>query len=146
MNAEHVPLMLWIEGSVALVIALGFVIYAFFAFKREHVEHHPARVRIGAGIQGLAIGLVIGFVFVPLRMQMMDTRGVETSVSPELASLSLLPALLLLITIRRGGLLRAPFIKTYLRAFRRASLLKARDDANKQLAKLDAIEGRGAAA
>ncbi|HYD85891.1 MAG TPA: hypothetical protein VEA80_00285 [Vitreimonas sp.] len=142
MSGEHAPLMLWIEGLVALVIALAFLLHAFFAFKPEHVEHHPARVRIGALIQGLSIGLLIGFVIVPLRMQVMDARGFET---PELTSLAFVPALLMLIVIRRGALLKAPVLKTYLRAYRRATLLKARDDANKALAKLDEIEGRRAA-
>ena len=146
MSAEEAPLMLWIEGIVALVIMLGFVIHSLFAFKTEHVEHHPTRVRIGAAIQGLAIGLLIGFVVVPLRMQAMDARGVEPGMSPGLASLSFLPALAMLILIRRGALLRAPLVSTYLRAYRRASLLKARDDANKALTKLDEIEGRKAAA
>ncbi|MGD9813923.1 MAG: hypothetical protein AB7Q23_07640 [Hyphomonadaceae bacterium] len=143
---EHAPLMLWIEGTVALVIMLAFVLHSLWAFKQEHVEHHPARVRIGAAIQGLTIGLLIGFVVVPLRMQYMDARGYEPGVSPGLSSLSFLPALLLLIVIRRGALLKAPFLSTYLRAYRRASLLKARDDANKALAKLDAAEERRGAA
>jgi len=135
--------MLWIEGLVALVIALAFLLHAFFAFKPEHVEHHPARVRIGALIQGLSIGLLIGFVIVPLRMQLMDARGFET---PGLSSLSFLPAILMLIVIRRGALLKVPVLRTFLRAYRRATLLKARDDANKALAKLDEIEGRRASA
>jgi O-antigen ligase len=145
-SEEHAPLMLWIEGLVALVFMLAFVVHAFLAFKPEHVEHHPTRVRIGAAIQGLTIGLLIGFVIVPLRMGYMDVRGFDPALSPALSSLSFLPALLLLITIRRGALLKAPVLKTYLRAYRRASLLKARDDATKALAKLDAIEGRKAAA
>ncbi|MBN8606966.1 MAG: hypothetical protein J0L81_08605 [Caulobacterales bacterium] len=144
MNGEHGPLMLWIEGVVALVIALAFLLHAFFAFKPEHVEHHPARVRIGALIQGLAIGLMIGFVVVPLRMQYMDV--IDPRSAPGLSTLSFVPALLMLIAIRRGALLKAPVLKTYLRAYRRATLLKARDDAEKALAKLDVIEGRGAAA
>lgn len=143
---EGAPLMLWIEGAVALAIMLAFVIHALFVFKPEHVEHHPARVRIGAAIQGLTIGLLIGFVVVPLRMQYMDVRGYEPGVSPGLSSLSFLPALLLLIVIRRGALLKAPLLSIYLRAYRRASLLKARDDVGKALAKLDAIEGRRSAA
>lgn len=137
--------MLWIEGIVALVIMLAFVIHSFFAFKPEHVEHHPTRVRIGAAIQGLTIGLLIGFVVVPLRMGYMEAfRGIDMPAG--WSSLSFLPALLLLITIRRGALLKAPVLSTYLRAYRRASLLKTRDDANKSLAKLDAIEGRRASA
>lgn len=142
MSPEHAPLMLWIEGLVALVFTLAFVAHAFFAFKPEHVEHHPARVRIGAAIQGLTIGLLIGFLIVPLRMGYMDVRGFDPAISPALSSLSFLPAFLLVVIIRRGALLKAPILKTYLRAYRRASLLKARDDASKALAKLDEIEGR----
>jgi len=143
-NGDAQPLMLWIEGLVALVIAAAFVIHALLAFKPEHVEHHPMRVRIGAAIQGLTLGLLIGFVMVPLRMQVM-----EASSAPETAgfsSLAFVPALILLIVIRRGALLKAPVLSTYLRAYRRASLLKQRDDVNKQLTRLDAIEGRGAPA
>ncbi len=142
MSGEQAPLMLWIEGLVALGFMLAFVVHALFAFKPEHVEHHPERVRVGAAIQGLTIGLLIGFVIVPLRMGYMDVRGLDPAMSPGLSSLSFLPALLLLIVIRRGALLKAPVMRTYLRAYRRATLLKARDDADKALAKLDAIEGR----
>lgn len=145
MSEEHAPPMLWIEGLVALGFMLAFVVHSFFAFQPEHVEHHPERVRIGAAIQGLTIGLFVGFVVVPIRMGYMDVRGFDPALSPQLSSLSFLPALLLLIVIRRGALLKAPVLKTYLRAYRRASLLKARDDTDKALAKLDAIEGRGQA-
>ena len=80
--------MLWIEGIVALVFMLAFVVHAFFAFRPEHVEHHPERVRIGAAIQGLTIGLLVGFVIVPLRMGYMDFRGFDPGISPALSSLS----------------------------------------------------------
>jgi hypothetical protein len=136
--------MLWIEGAVALAIALAFVTHAFFAFKPAHVEHHPARVRIGAAIQGLTVGLLIGFVMVPLRMQYMDVLDPRST--PGLSTLSFLPAIVLLIAVRRGVLLKAPVLSKYLRAYRRAGLLKARDDAVKALAKLDEIEGRRAGA
>ena len=139
-----IPLQVWIESVVALVIVLGFVIHAFVAFKLAQVEHHPTRVRIGAAIQGLIIGLLIGFVLVPLRMQLMDAS--TASASPGMSSLSYLPALLMLIVIRRGALLRAPIIAPYLRAYRRAGLLRARDEANKALGKLDDLEGRRAPA
>jgi hypothetical protein len=132
-------MMLWIEGAIALTITAGFVISSFFMFKPAHVEHHPLRVRIGAGIQGLVIGLLVAFVIVPVRVSMM-----EGAASPN-ASLSVLPAILLLIVIRRGALLRAPVIKTYLRAYRRAMLLRTLDETQKQLTRLDKIEGRAAA-
>ena len=92
------------------------------------------------------IGLLVGFVIVPLRMGYMDFRGFDPGISPALSSLSFLPAFLLLVVIRRGALLKAPVLSKYLRAYRRASLLKTRDDADKALAKLDVIEGRKAAA
>lgn len=142
MSSEHAPLMLWIEGVVAFGFAFAFVLHAYLAFRPEHVEHHPTRVRIGAFIQGLMIGLFVGFVILPLRMGYMEFRGFDMPGGPVTQSLSFLPALWLLIIIRRGGLLKTPGLKTYLRAYRRASLLKARDDTNKALAKLDVIEGR----
>lgn len=138
--------MLWIEGLVALSIAVAFLIHAFFAFKPEHVEHHPARVRIGAFLQGLTLGLFIGFVIVPLRMGVMNLTGFDAPASTGASSIAFLPAFILLIIIRRGALLKVPVLKTYLRAYRRASLLKTRDDANKHLARLDEIEGRKKAA
>ncbi|MBY0564448.1 MAG: hypothetical protein K2P58_09700 [Hyphomonadaceae bacterium] len=142
MNGAHTPLMLWIEAVVALVIMLAFVLHCVVAFKPQHVEHHPARVRIGAAIQGLTIGLLIGFVVAPLRMQYMDV--IDARSAPGLSTLSFVPALIMLIAIRRGALLKVPVLRKYLRAYRRAGLLKARDDADKALAKLDQIEGRGA--
>jgi MFS family permease len=141
-GAEHAPLMLWIEGLVALGFAGAFLLHALFAFRPEHVEHHPERVRIGAAIQGLTIGLFVGFVLLPLRMGYMEFRGFDMPGGPLTQSLSFLPALWLLVIIRRGALLKAPVLKKYLRAYRRASLLKARDDTNKALARLDVIEGR----
>ena len=139
MSGEHVPLTLWIEGLVALVIMTAFVVHSHFAFKTAHVEHHPARVRIGAAIQGLVLGLLVGFVLVPLRMRFMDGGADMESGS---SALAFMPAVLLLILIRRGVLLKAPVLSTYLRAYRRAGLLKQRDDVTKALTKLDIAEGR----
>jgi hypothetical protein len=132
-------MILWIEGAVALAFVLAFVIHALVAFKPGQIEHGPARVRIGAAIQGLVLGLLIGFVMVPLRMQLMA----GDAPAPGMSSLSYLPALAMLIVIRRGALLRAPVISPYLRAYRRAGLLRARDEASKALGKLDELEARG---
>ncbi len=132
-------MMLWIEGAVALVIAAAFVTMSFFMFKPDQVAHGPLRVRIGAGLQGLIIGLVIGFVILPLRI----SYGLGGAAAPSgLASLTIAPALVLLILIRRGALLRVPLVSPFLRAYRRALLLRTRDDAVKNLVALDAIEAR----
>lgn len=134
-------MMLWIEGGVALAIALAFLLHATLALKAQHVAHHPARVRIGATIQGLTLGLLIGFVMVPLRVQVMNLGGGATPVSG-LAYLSYLPAFLLYLVVRRGALLKAPIVSTYMRAYRRAMLLKQLDDAQTNLSKLDVIEAK----
>jgi hypothetical protein len=125
---------------------LIFLISSFFIFKPAHVAHGPTRVRIGAAIQGLMIGLLIGFVIVPLRMSLMGAAQYDPSAAPDLSSLSLLPAVLMLIVIRRGALLHVPVVSAYLRAYRRAMLLRTRDETAKQLARLDEVEGRQAAA
>lgn len=138
-------MMLWIEIVTVLIITAAFVVTSFFIFKPEHVEHHPLRVRVGAGLQGFIVGLLIGFVIVPLRMTYMGATGYGAPPSPGLSSLALLPAVILLLLIRRGALLRAPVISPFLRAYRRAMLLRARDETAKQLSKLDEIEGRKAA-
>ena len=139
-------MMLWIEGLVALIITSVFFGASFFIFKPEHVAHHPWRVRIGAALQGLVIGLVIGFVIVPLRFAMMQFESGPPTEELGWLSLSILPVVVLLILIRRGALLRAPILSPYLRAYRRAMLLRTRDETQKQLTKLDEIEGRGAPA
>lgn len=133
--------MIWIEGGVALMVAAAFVASSFFLFKPEHLAHGRLRVRIGAGLQGLVIGLILGFVILPMRLAYGQSAASPPS---SLASLSVLPAVLLLILVRRGALLRAPIISPFLRAYRRALLLRARDDALKHLETLDALEARAA--
>jgi hypothetical protein len=134
--------MLWIEGGVALIFALIFMAYATFTLKPQHVAHHPMRVRIGAAIQGLTIGLVLGFIMVPIRLQVMQMRGDATHPPSGFATLSYLAGFALYMAIRRGALLKAPLISTYLRAYRRATLLKQVEDAQKNLSKLDLIEAK----
>ncbi|MET0181359.1 MAG: hypothetical protein ABW199_00585 [Caulobacterales bacterium] len=138
-------MMFWIEGLTALAITIAFLISSFFLFKPHQIAHGPAKVHIGAGIQGATIGLLIGFVMLPLRLSLFAPEGFNPP-SAGSTSLSFLPAFLFLVLVRRGVLLRAPFISRYLRAYRRAGLLKTVDEAQKNLAKLDVIEGRRAAA
>jgi hypothetical protein len=138
-------LMPWIEGGVALAFALVFLLSALVTFKPEHVEHHPLRVYIGAVLQGLILGGLIGFVILPVRLAFfMPDPGLLPQTPPQrgLASLSLLPALILIIVVRRGLLARAPFIGPYLRAYRRAALKHQIDGARRALTRLEAIDVR----
>ncbi|MDX2277068.1 MAG: hypothetical protein NW206_16600 [Hyphomonadaceae bacterium] len=137
----------WIEAAVAPVMALLFLLSAMIMFKPEHVEHHPTRVYIGATLQGFILGLLIGFVILPLRLTFFVPDADLIPATPPqrgLASLSFLPALLLLIVIRRGLLARAPLIGPYLRAYRRAALKHQIDGARRALTRLEALDTRKA--
>lgn len=147
--------MSWIEGSVALGFMAAFPLWAMVFYKDEHVEHHPVRVYVGAALQGLIIGGLIGFVILPFRITFFvpdpsilpDPRLLEDPPTPlpkGLASLSVLPAFLLLMVVRRGLLARAPLIGRYLRAYRRAALKWQIDVSSKALARLEAIDDRKA--
>jgi hypothetical protein len=140
-------IMSWIEASVASGFTLTFLLSAIFLFKDEHVEHHPMRVYIGATLQGLIIGVLVGFVVLPLRFAFFvpDASLLPDAPPPPprgLASLSLLPAFVLLLVVRRGLLARAPLIGRYLRAYRRAALMWQIDSASKALSRLEAIDER----
>ena len=138
-----------IEAGVTFGFTLLFFLYAFFIFKPEHVEHHPNRVYIGATVQGFIIGALVAFVILPLRLAFFvpDTGLVPDAPPPPkggLASLSAIPAFLLLLVVRRGVLARAPFIGPFVRAYRRAALKHQIDGARKTLLRLEGMDARPA--
>jgi hypothetical protein len=138
-------MLIWIELSVVAVITAAFLASSFFFLKPEHVDHDPGRVRIGAALQGLIVGLLVGFVLLPLRFTFFvpDPQIVADAPKPSpggLASLSFLPFLALLIVVRRGLLARAPVIGIYLRAYRKAALKQQISSAQSALSRLAAID------
>jgi hypothetical protein len=135
--------LLWIElGVVALITAL--FVATTFAFRPEHLEHGPGAVRLGAALQGLILGLLIGFVLLPLRFAFFapDASLAEASPAPRggMASLSLLPFIVLMLIVRRGLLARAPIVGRYIRAYRKAALKYQISGAQKVLARLEGID------
>ena len=135
---DGVALYLWIEAATVAVIVAIFLFQAFVLFKPEHVEHHPARVRIGAFLQGGIIGGLFGLVILPLRLSFFVP---EIPGPPQaIASTAILPAFLLLLVIRRGLLARAPLVGRYLRAYRRAALKYQIDVAEQQLHRLESMD------
>ena len=144
--AAHPHVLTWLEPLVMLSFTTLFVLYAFFFFKPEHVEHHPTRVLIGAALQGFIIGMLVGFVILPLRIAFFvpDPAMFPDAPPPSkgLASLSALPAFALLVIIRRGLLARAPLIGRYLRAYRRAAIMHQIDGARRALTRLEAVDAR----
>ena len=148
--AAHPHVLTWLEPLVMLSFAGLFVLYAFLFFKPEHVEHHPTRVLIGAALQGLSIGMLVGFVIMPLRIAFFVPDpamfpDLPPPPSKGLASLSAIPAFVMLLVIRQGLLARAPLIGRYLRAYRRAAIKHQVDGMRRALARLEAVDARAAA-
>jgi hypothetical protein len=135
--------LLWIELGVVAVITAVFVATTF-AFKPEHLEHGSGEVRLGAALQGLILGLLVGFVLLPLRFAFFtpDASLSEPPPAPrgDMASLSLLPFIVLMLIVRRGLLARAPIIGRYIRAYRKAQLKYQISGAQKVLARLEGID------
>ncbi|HVY83652.1 MAG TPA: hypothetical protein VG943_00850 [Caulobacterales bacterium] len=139
-------LMSWIEGAVTGGFTLLFFLFAFFVFRPEHVEHHPNRVYAGAVLHGFIIGALVAFVILPFRIAFFvpDSDIFPDAPKPPkgIASLAILPALLLLLVIRRGVLARVPLIGPYIRAYRRAALKHQIDSARRTLSRLEALDAR----
>ena len=147
--AAHPHILSWLEPLVMLSFTGLFLLYAFLFFRPEHVEHHPTRVLIGAALQGFIIGMLVGFVILPVRIAFFvpDPAMFPDAPPPQrgLASLSILPSLLLLVVIRQGLAARAPLIGRYLRAYRRAAIKHQIDGARRALGRLEKLDARVAA-
>lgn len=135
---SEVHLYLWIEGAVITGILAMFLIQVFFLFKPEHLAHNPFRVRVGAILQGVVVGGLVGLVLLPLRLTFLipELPGPPSAV----ASTAVLPAFLLILVIRRGLLARVPVVGRYVRAYRQAALKHDIDIAGKRLVRLQAMD------
>ncbi|MCK5746644.1 MAG: hypothetical protein KAH44_10525 [Oricola sp.] len=122
---------LYIEALVALFIAGVFVVSAVLTLKERHRDVPAWHVWLGAAIYGAIFGAIIGFIIVPLRMGLMNG-----DMPPGMAGYSGLGALVLIIALRRGIVARLPFLGPQVKAFRRASLRRQIETAQKQLDKL----------
>ena len=122
---------LYIEGAVALVIMVVFVISAMFTLRARHRDRAAWHVFAGAAIYGAIFGAIIGFIIVPLRMGLM-----QGDLPSGMAGYSGIGALVLIIALRRGLIARLPFLGPQVKAFRRASLRRQIEGAQKQLDKL----------
>ena len=122
---------LYIEFAVALIITLVFVFSSIFTLRSRHCDMSAWHVHLGAAIYGVIFGAVIGFIIVPLRVALMGGE-----MPPETAGLSGAGALILIIALRRGLLARLPFLGPQVKAYRRASLRRQIEGAQKQLDKL----------
>ncbi|MEQ1932078.1 MAG: hypothetical protein ABL957_16315 [Parvularculaceae bacterium] len=122
---------LYIEISAAVIIALGFLVTSFTNLRERHRDVAAWHVWLGALIYGTVFGLVIGFVVMPLRLLLTDG-----TIPPEQAGYAGLGLFGALIILRRGVLSRLPILGPQVKAYRRASLRRSIEQAEKQIEKL----------
>jgi hypothetical protein len=122
---------IYIEIAVAAIITLVFVFTSIATLRARHRDMSAWHVHLGAAIYGVIFGAVIGFIIVPLRVALMGGE-----MPPETAGFSGAGALILIIALRRGMLARLPFLGPQVKAYRRASLRRQIEGAQKQLDKL----------
>ncbi|MGE0409329.1 MAG: hypothetical protein AB7P23_08720 [Amphiplicatus sp.] len=131
MNGAGGGLSAYFEGAIAATVAVIFVIMAMLTLKERHRDIAAWHVYLGAAIYGLLYGLIVGFVIVPFRVLL--TSG---DVPPQTAAYSAVGFLVVMIALRRGVLARLPFLGPQVKAYRRASLRRSIETAQKQLDKL----------
>ncbi len=133
MTQAQLSLNFFVELTVALIVVISFVLIAAFTIKERHRDVEQWHVLAGAGIYGALFGVVIGFVIVPLRALVTDT-----SLPPQYAAFGGLSFLAIMIALRSGVIMRLPFLGAQVKAWRRASLRRAIENATKQIDKLGA--------
>jgi uncharacterized membrane protein YjfL (UPF0719 family) len=120
-----------VELGVALVVMLAFTAFAALTIKKRHRDVERWHVLLGAAIYGALFGAVIGFVVVPLRALVTDT-----SLPPQMALFGGLAFLAIMIALRSGIIMRLPFLGPQVKAWRRAALRRAVENATKQIGNL----------
>ncbi len=121
----------YVELAIALVVVAAFVIIAAASIRERHRDRANWHVLLGAAIYGGLVGLVVGFVIVPLRALLLDGE-----LPPQVAAGAGAGFLAIMFTLRSGVLFRTPLLGPQVRAFRRASLRRSIEKAEDQLAKL----------
>jgi len=120
-----------VEAVIALFITGAFVLFSMTSLRERHRDMAAWHVNLGAAIYGVLVGLIIGFVIVPMRMVLMSGQ-----VPPQTAAISGFGFLAVMMSIRRGLIGRLPFLGPQVKAYRRAMLRKTIETAQKQLDKL----------
>ena len=126
----------WLEVAIALAVTAVMVIGAMLTLKERHRDTASWHVWIGAGIQGAIYGALVGFIFVPLRIALVQGEVPSQFVLP-----SSLGALVIIIMLRRGVFSHLPFLGPQVRAYRRALLRRTIEAAEKQLDRLTPKDG-----
>ncbi len=131
MTQSELSLNFWVEAMVAVVAALIFLLSALLRLRARHRDVEQWHIILGAAIYGAIFGAVIGFGIVPLRALLMNG-----SLPPQIAAVSGIGVIGIMIALRSGLLARVPFLGPQVKAFRRAILRRQIETAQKQLDQL----------
>ena len=124
-------MMFGIEIAIAVLIMLAMLLFAMLALKPHHRDVAAWHVWVGAGIQGLIYGAIVGFFIMPLRFAVMNGE-----VPTQLTGPTTLIALVILLALRRGAFAHLPFLGPQVKAYRRAMLRRTIEVSERRLAGL----------
>jgi hypothetical protein len=131
MSQTELSLDFRIEFAVAATVLVAIVVMSLVTNKARYCDVAPWHVHVGAAIYGALFGAVIGFVIVPLRALVTDL-----SLPPHIALVGGLSFLAIMIALRSGVIMHLPFLGPQVKAWRRATLRRTIETANKQLDRL----------
>ena len=137
MNTLPQEYTIWIEIAVAIGVALATVGNAAINLRARHRRGEGWHVYVGALVNGALVGILIGFVLLPLRSYM-----VSDGLPREQLAASVGGFILVVITLRRGWVGKLPILGPQLRAYRRANLRRIIETSQAQLDKLTSHDER----
>lgn len=134
--------MLWIEFAVAAFVAVASYVTARFLIKEHHADPFTLDEALkGAMLYGVFIGVLVGFMLLPVRVMMMD-QGIEEAAA---SAGSVLPlGIALLLYFRSDFPAAAPVLGRYFAAYKVAMLRRASDRTDRRVGRILVRAGAGA--
>lgn len=129
---------LWVMAAFAGFITMIVFVLSFIWLRPEHRSGKPWLTHLGALMFGVLLGVFSAMVMVPLQMAV--TEGRMEMYSPEYLAWYLPAFCVAVILLRTDVTARLPLLGIPIRAYRSALLRRQIAQAEKRLAKLQAME------